>query len=334
MIRVSNIHVPLSCSDDTLKKKVCRELKINDGAVKSLSLHRRSIDARKKDNIYFLCSVDIELYSNENAAVKKCKNASIVKPYNYEVPVWSGDSSPLVVGMGPAGLFAALILAQSGAKPIVIERGSDVDSRTADVDKFWISGKLNCESNVQFGEGGAGTFSDGKLNTGTKDNRQRKVLNEFVSHGAPEEILYNAKPHIGTDKLKITVKSIREEIISLGGTVMFETKLTGIKDKDGKITGGKGFFRRREDRTPARGNRQKPVRKICRKQSPRRGLLQDERPHRGQARSVYVLYVPGRQGRKRVERGEYALHQRYERIQARQRKLKRRFARRRDPRRL
>ena len=237
MIRVSNIHVPLSCSDDTLKKKVCRELKINDGAVKSLSLHRRSIDARKKDNIYFLCSVDIELFSNENAAVKKCKNASIVKPYNYEVPVWSGDSSPLVVGMGPAGLFAALILAQSGAKPIVIERGRDVDSRTADVDKFWSSGQLNCESNVQFGEGGAGTFSDGKLNTGTKDNRQRKVMEEFVRHGAPEEILYNAKPHIGTDKLKITVKSIREEIISLGGTVMFETKLTGIKDKDGKITG-------------------------------------------------------------------------------------------------
>ena len=209
MIRVSNIRVPLSYSDDTLKKKVCRELKINDGAVKSLSLYRRSIDARKKDNIYFLCSVDIELFSNENAAVKKCKNAAIVKPYNYEVPTWSGDSSPLVVGMGPAGLFAALILAQSGAKPIVIERGSDVDSRTADVDKVWISGKLNCESNVQFGEGGAGTFSDGKLNTGTKDNRQRKVLNEFVSHGAPEEILYNAKPHIGTDKLKITVKSIR-----------------------------------------------------------------------------------------------------------------------------
>ena len=237
MIRVSNIRIPLSYSDDTLKKKVCRELKINDGAVKSLSLYRRSIDARKKDNIYFLCSVDVELYSNENAAVKKCKNAAIVKPYNYEVPTWSGDSSPLVVGMGPAGLFAALILAQSGAKPIVIERGRDVDSRTADVDKFWSNGRLNCESNVQFGEGGAGTFSDGKLNTGTKDNRQRKVLNEFVSHGAPEEILYNAKPHIGTDKLKITVKSIREEIISLGGTVMFETKLTGIKDKDGKITG-------------------------------------------------------------------------------------------------
>ena len=237
MIRVSNLRIPLSYSSDTLKKKVCRELRISDSAVKSLNLYRRSIDARKKDNIYFLCSVDVELYTNENAAVKKCKNAAIVKPYSYEVPKWNGGTSPLVVGMGPAGLFAALILAQSGAKPIVIERGRDVDSRTADVDKFWNSGKLNCESNVQFGEGGAGTFSDGKLNTGTKDNRQRKVLNEFVNHGAPEEILYNAKPHIGTDKLKITVKSIREEIISLGGKVMFETKLTGIKDKDGKISG-------------------------------------------------------------------------------------------------
>ena len=116
MIRVSNIHVPLSCSDDTLKKKVCRELKIHGSAIKSLSLYRRSIDARKKDNIYFLCSVDIELYSNENTAVKKCKNAAIVKPYSYEVPKWNGGTSPLVVGMGPAGLFAALILAQSGAK--------------------------------------------------------------------------------------------------------------------------------------------------------------------------------------------------------------------------
>lgn len=236
MIRVNNIRVPLSYTDDTVKKKVCRELKINDSTVKNISLFKRSIDARKKDNIYFLCSVDVELSSNESAVVKKCKNASLVKPYKYEVRDYKGDKSPLIVGMGPAGLFAALILAQSGAKPIVIERGNDVDSRTADVNSFWSGTKLSTNSNVQFGEGGAGTFSDGKLNTGTKDTRQRKVLNEFVKHGAPEEILYNAKPHIGTDKLKTTVKNIREEIIRLGGRVMFETKLVGLKSNNGKVT--------------------------------------------------------------------------------------------------
>ena len=141
----------------------------------------------------------------------------------------------IVIGAGPAGLFAALILAQSGARPILIERGKDVDNRTNDVNKFWTEGILDETSNVQFGEGGAGTFSDGKLNTGTKDSRQRKVLEEFVSHGAPDEILYNAKPHIGTDKLKTTVKNIRNEIISLGGEVLFETKLTGFEISNNQI---------------------------------------------------------------------------------------------------
>lgn len=143
----------------------------------------------------------------------------------------------MVVGAGPAGLFAALILAQSGANPILIERGRDVDTRTEDVHNFWKNGILDTTSNVQFGEGGAGAFSDGKLTTGTKDTRQRKVLIEFVKHGAPDEILYNAKPHIGTDKLRPTVKSIRNEIIRLGGKVMFETKLIGFSAKDNSVTG-------------------------------------------------------------------------------------------------
>ncbi len=236
MIRVNNLHIPINYDDNTIKNKVCRELRIDKGAVKSVSLFRRSIDARKKDNIYFLCSVDVELSINENAVLKKAKNAVAVKPYEYNVDKWNGGASPVVVGMGPAGLFAALVLAQSGAKPIVLERGKDVDSRTEDVNKFWTDGMLNVKSNVQFGEGGAGTFSDGKLNTGTKDTRQRKVLEEFVNHGAPEEILYNAKPHIGTDKLKITVKNIREKIISLGGTVIFEAQMTDFFTKDGIIS--------------------------------------------------------------------------------------------------
>ena len=236
MIRVNNLHTPLNYDDSAVRKKICRELRVENNAIKSVSIFRRSVDARKKDNIFFLCAVDVVLNTNEDAVLKRSKNASKVKPYKYEIPKWKGGASPLVVGMGPAGLLAALILAQSGANPIVIERGRDVDRRTSDVNKFWTDGTLDPTSNVQFGEGGAGTFSDGKLNTGTKDSRQRKVLEEFVSHGAPEEILYDAKPHIGTDKLKLTVKNLREEIIGLGGRVLFETKLTGFHTADGKIT--------------------------------------------------------------------------------------------------
>lgn len=235
MIRINNVHIPLDYDNNVIKKKVAKELRIDKNAIKSISIFRRSVDARKKDNIYFLCSIDVELNTNEDNVLKKAKNATKAAPYNYEIKKWKGNISPLVVGMGPAGLFAGLILAQSGAKPIVIERGKDVDSRTADVNRFWTKGVLDTSSNVQFGEGGAGTFSDGKLNTGTKDLRQRKVLEEFVKHGAPEEILYNAKPHIGTDKLKVTVKNIRNEIISLGGTVLFETKLVGINYDNGNI---------------------------------------------------------------------------------------------------
>lgn len=235
MIRVNNIHIPLDYDDNIIKTRVSKELRIDKKSISGISIFRRSIDARKKDNIYFLCSIDVELNINEDSILKKCKNASKVTPYVYETQKWNGKVSPVVVGMGPAGLFAGLILAQSGAKPIIIERGKDVDSRTTDVNKFWTTGILDTTSNVQFGEGGAGTFSDGKLNTGTKDTRQRKVLEEFVKHGAPDEILYNAKPHIGTDKLKITVKNIREEIIALGGTVLFETKLVGFNCNNSSI---------------------------------------------------------------------------------------------------
>ena len=235
MIRLNNVKITLDCDDKTLKTAAAKELRIDCSSIESVSLFRRSVDARKKDNIFFLCSLDVSINGSEDKILKKAKNASKVKPYKYDVPHWQGGASPVIVGFGPAGMFAALVLAQSGAKPIVLERGSDVDTRTANVDDFWKIGTLNTESNVQFGEGGAGTFSDGKLNTGTKDIRQRKVLEEFVSHGAPDEILYNAKPHIGTDKLKTTVKNLREDIIALGGTVMFETKLTGFETKGGKI---------------------------------------------------------------------------------------------------
>ena len=236
MIRLNNIKIPLDYNDDTLLSAAAAELRVNKNAVRSVSLFRRSVDARKKDRLHFICALDVTLNISEAKILSKNKSAVKAAPYHYEVKQWNGGASPVVVGFGPAGMFAALILAQSGANPVVLERGKDVDSRTSDVRRFWTTGRLDETSNVQFGEGGAGTFSDGKLNTGTKDSRQRKVLQEFVLHGAPEEILYNAKPHIGTDKLKITVKNIREEIISLGGKVLFETKLTGFKSKDGRIT--------------------------------------------------------------------------------------------------
>lgn len=236
MIRLNNITLSLDYNSKSVNKIVAKKLKVEQKAIKSCSIFRRSVDARKKYNIVFNAAVDVQLFNNEEKICKSIKNALIVKAEKYTIKQWTKSTSPLVVGMGPAGLFAALVLAQSGAKPIVIERGRDVDSRTRDVKLFWENGILDTTSNVQFGEGGAGAFSDGKLNTGTKDNRQRKVLEEFVKHGAPEEILYNAKPHIGTDKLKPAVKSMRQSIISAGGKVMFETKLIDIIIKDETIT--------------------------------------------------------------------------------------------------
>lgn len=235
MIRVNNIHLSLDYDDKSVRKAVAQQLRIEEKSIKSCKIFRRSVDARKKDNIYFLTTVDTELNINEDKVCKKCGNAQIARKYEYNQMKFGNAPSPVIVGAGPAGLFAALILARSGANPILIERGRDVDRRTADVNRFWTSGQLDTTSNVQFGEGGAGTFSDGKLNSGTKDIRQRKVLEEFVSHGAPDEILYNAKPHIGTDMLKGTIKNIRNEIIELGGRVMFETKLVSMAFSDNKL---------------------------------------------------------------------------------------------------
>ncbi len=232
MIRLYDISLPYGGDLPSYIHKIA-------GSGVSFTLFRRSIDARRGRPLRWVCSVDI-ISENEKATLNRLKG------YKYEVLGEKGyicpvgkplNSRPVVVGFGPAGMFAALLLAKAGARPIVLERGECVENRIQSVEKFWRTGLLNSESNVQFGEGGAGSFSDGKLNTLVKDKnyRGRFVLSTFVSHGAPEDIMYEAKPHIGTDLLRGCVKGIREEIISLGGEVMFNSRVTDISVAQNRV---------------------------------------------------------------------------------------------------
>lgn len=241
MIRISGMKLKLK--DRDIKKAVMAELKVKETSVKNIMIRRKSLDARKKDDIHYIYTVDVELAEGDKIIknIKKRKGGAdiSVSPYKkYELPKGKikEGKRPVVAGFGPAGMFAALVLAEKGMCPIVIERGKDVDSRTEDVEKFWNGGKFDPESNVQFGEGGAGTFSDGKLTTRIKDPRSSFVTDEFIEAGAPEEIAYEAKPHIGTDKLKGVVKNIRKKIIELGGEVRFECRLSAIESTDGRVT--------------------------------------------------------------------------------------------------
>ncbi|MCD8036624.1 MAG: NAD(P)/FAD-dependent oxidoreductase [Clostridiales bacterium] len=236
MIRVSNIK--MNVDDDNIERTVCSKLGIKKEDLKSIEIRRRSLDARKKEDIHYLYTVDA-VVKNEDRVLKNCRDRNISRSdwKKYELPEGTLclKNRPVVVGFGPAGMFAALVLAEKGMRPIVLERGRDVDRRTEDVESFWNGGKFNPESNVQFGEGGAGTFSDGKLTTRTKDKRSTYVTEKFIEAGASKEIAYDAKPHIGTDKLKGVVKNIRNRIIDLGGEVRFESRLTDIKSENGKI---------------------------------------------------------------------------------------------------
>jgi hypothetical protein len=241
MIRINEIKLSLDENESLLKQKAAKVLRLNEKYIKSLSIFKKSVDARKKDDVHFTYSVDIEITLDEEQIVNKCKSNKVmlVKPYKYELPVNNRKSQfrPIVVGFGPAGMLAGLILSEAGLKPIVLERGKDIDARQKDVDEFWTKKKLDEESNVQFGEGGAGTFSDGKLTTGIKSPFIRKVLEELYEAGAPEEILYSSKPHIGTDRLAVVVKNIRKKIEKLGGEVRLECKLDGLLVANGFVHG-------------------------------------------------------------------------------------------------
>ena len=242
MLRIINMRVSLA-DKASMNKLVAKKLKIPPQAVLEVVIVRKALDARRKNNISFVYSLDVTvsvpegqvlsaLQGNHDVTVAKEQQPETLIPGNNRL-----EHRPVVIGLGPAGMLAALTLAQHGYRPLVLERGRDVDTRSKDVAKFWQTGQFDEVSNVQFGEGGAGTFSDGKLTTRVNDPLMRAVLDIFVQAGAPPEITYLHKPHIGTDKLRGLVKHIRQQIIDLGGQVEFEAQVTDVEIKDGKMIG-------------------------------------------------------------------------------------------------
>ncbi|WP_370598802.1 NAD(P)/FAD-dependent oxidoreductase [Plesiomonas shigelloides] len=244
MIRLTEIKLPLNHEDGALLDAIAAKLKIPAQQVISFNVFKRGYDARKKNDIQLIYTVDVEV-ANAEKLLAKFEKDQHVRPtpdmsYKFVAQAPANlQERPLVIGFGPCGLFAALVLAQMGFKPIIVERGKEVRERTKDTFGFWRKRTLNPESNVQFGEGGAGTFSDGKLYSQVKDPNfyGRKVVTEFVEAGAPEEILYVSKPHIGTFKLVTMIEKMRAKIIELGGEIHFSTRVDDIHIQDGQITG-------------------------------------------------------------------------------------------------
>ena len=243
MIRIQQLKLPITHTQRELERKVQRELGLRRDETVSIKIRKRSIDARKKPELYFNYVIDCHA-ADEEKLLKRINKKHIISVSEkaYQFPACGKEAlqdRPVVVGAGPGGLFCALLLAEHGYRPILLEQGMDVDSRIQDVERFWKEGLLQKRSNVQFGEGGAGTFSDGKLNTlvKDKDGRNGEVLRRFVEAGADSSILYENKPHIGTDVLVRVVKNLRKEIERLGGSVRFQTQVTGFLQKGGQLTG-------------------------------------------------------------------------------------------------
>ena len=235
MLRISNLKIRKDLSDSEVLDLSIEKNNLNKDDITNIFISKKSIDARKKDDVHYSYSIDFEV-KNENSS--KYKKFAKVKKLEYPQFNINRKSTlrPVIVGAGPAGLFAGLTLVQNGFKPIIIEQGKTVEERKKDIEEFQKTGKLNTLSNVQFGEGGAGTFSDGKLTSGINSPYCRKVLEEFVNFGAPKQILYLTKPHIGTDNLINIIKNMREYIISKGGEFLFNEKVTDFEFIDNQIS--------------------------------------------------------------------------------------------------
>ena len=240
MIRITGLHLPLDYDPGMLASIVAEKLQIGLHDIAQVEVEKRTVDTSDKADIHFLMILSVCVTCDENAVLSLSRDKSIsrVSPETYVLKKPNRPHHrPIVIGCGPAGMFAALILAEAGFRPILLERGLDADRRKRSVDAFWQNGILDTRSNVQFGEGGAGAFSDGKLKIGKRDSRKNKILNELVEMGAPPEILYAGKPHIGTDRLVETIKSIRRKTESLGGEIHFEATMTGINTSADRVTG-------------------------------------------------------------------------------------------------
>ena len=240
MIRIRQIKINIE-EQNYLKRKISKILNISEDDIEDIKIVKKSLDARKKDNLFFVYEVDINtpleekiLAKNKSSDIFKTPNEEYLFPHSGEARL---KNRPIIVGSGPAGLFAAYLLAENNYNPIIIERGEKVEERVKTINDFWKNNKLNTESNVQFGEGGAGTFSDGKLNTLVKDKayRGKKVFEIFVENGAPKEIMYENKPHIGTDILRDVIINMRNKIISMGGEFHYNTKLTNINIENNNL---------------------------------------------------------------------------------------------------
>jgi uncharacterized FAD-dependent dehydrogenase len=239
MILVRNLRLEPGEDFSALLPRAAAKLKVHPGDIKELRPVKRSLDARRKGDIHYVVSAAVKLAGGEARAAARAKSPDVspYEEYRYDIPAVKTDERPVIAGFGPAGMFAALVLARSGARPIVLERGPDAKTRFEKIEAFRRGGAFDPECNVQFGEGGAGTFSDGKLNTGIHDERLEWMLRQFYEHGAPESVLYDAKPHIGTDVLVDVVRNIRADVIENGGEVRFCHRLTGLATAENRLTG-------------------------------------------------------------------------------------------------